>query len=119
MASPWAMALLGQTGSQTSQLTQSSLIFSDIGSATAFPGCAGAAAARLHGRRSPGVHAWHHLLVSTNTYSTPAGLTAALTRSLSAGLPMNSTRTFFIESAGTPSNAAITMSAIFADAGDA
>src|SRR5688500_6712327 len=30
MVSPWWMALMGHTGSQTSQLTQSSLIFRDI-----------------------------------------------------------------------------------------
>src|SRR5678815_541155 len=39
MVSPCAMALFGQTGSQTSQLTQSSLILSDI-STPRTPECA-------------------------------------------------------------------------------
>src|SRR5690606_15801663 len=108
--SPCLIALFGQAGSQTSQLTHNSLIFSDI-----------AFAAWLVRRCRTGRHrpVVPYLEVSTKTYSTPAGVTAAWTRSESAALPMNSTRTPFIESAGTPSNAATTRSAILSDAGEA
>src|SRR5690606_29455804 len=81
-------------------------------------GCSpGAGGDGLH-PRTPSLESAADHLVSTNTYSTPAGFTASSTRALSTASPMNSRRTPFREPGSTFANAPTTSSAIIADSGD-
>src|SRR5690606_22628175 len=70
-------------------------------------------------RRAAGGGGVEAYLASTNTKSTPAGATAADTRSWSAASPMNSTRTPFMVSGSTLAKASTTMSAILLESDEA